>query len=92
MHDDEATLAARALTGDQRAFDTLYDLAFRLAFAFAWHQTRRREVAEEVTTETLRRAFAALSGYSGEKSFGSWLLGIEAEVLAKREAQKARTR
>ncbi len=45
-------------------------------FRFAWHLTRDRVLAEDVTQDAFLRAFRFLRSYRGDSRFSSWLLRI----------------
>jgi DNA-directed RNA polymerase specialized sigma24 family protein len=66
---------ARARAADPRAFRALYDLSFRLVFAWSLRTMGHPAPAARLTAATLRRAFEALAEYDGTVSFGGWLLG-----------------
>jgi DNA-directed RNA polymerase specialized sigma24 family protein len=79
---------ARARRGDTRAFRALYDVAFRLAWAFSMRSLGDSPRAEELTARALRRAFANLGVYDGRESFGVWMIGHASVALRelKRDA------
>jgi RNA polymerase sigma-70 factor (ECF subfamily) len=79
---------ARARAGDERAYRALYEVAFRLAWAFALRSLAERTAAEELAARTLRRAFANLALYDGSESFGVWVIHHAARSLRelKRDA------
>jgi RNA polymerase sigma-70 factor (ECF subfamily) len=66
----------RARAGDLRAFEELVRAYQAEVFHFAWHLTRDRTLAEDVTQETFLRTFRFLHGFRGEQRFGSWLFSI----------------
>ncbi|HYY08762.1 MAG TPA: sigma-70 family RNA polymerase sigma factor [Actinomycetota bacterium] len=66
----------RARRGDLLAFEELVRLYQADAFRFAWHLTRDRPLAEDVTQEAFLRAFRFLGGFRGDRKFGSWLFSI----------------
>jgi RNA polymerase sigma-70 factor (ECF subfamily) len=66
----------RARGGDLLAFEELVRLYQADAFRFAWHLTRDRPLAEDVTQEAFLRAFRFLGGFRGDRKFGSWLFSI----------------
>ena len=84
----ELQQVARACAGDERAYRALYDVAFRLAWAFALRSLADRTVAEELAARSLRRAFANLALYDGTESFGVWVIHHAARALRelKRDA------
>jgi RNA polymerase sigma-70 factor (ECF subfamily) len=66
----------RARRGDPLAFEELVRLYQADAFRFAWHLTRDRALAEDVTQEAFLRTFRFLGGFRGDRKFGSWLFSI----------------
>jgi RNA polymerase sigma-70 factor (ECF subfamily) len=66
----------RARRGDLVAFEDLVREFQADAFRFAWHLTRDRQLAEDVTQEAFLRAFRFLGGFRGDRKFGSWLFSI----------------
>jgi RNA polymerase sigma-70 factor (ECF subfamily) len=66
----------RARRGDLLAFEDLVREFQADAFRFAWHLTRDRQLAEDVTQEAFLRAFRFLGGFRGDRKFGSWLFSI----------------
>jgi DNA-directed RNA polymerase specialized sigma24 family protein len=72
---DEIELVARARAADPRAFRALYDLAFRVVFAWSLRATGHPAGAERLTAAILRRAFSELAGFDGSRSLGGWLIG-----------------
>jgi RNA polymerase sigma-70 factor (ECF subfamily) len=70
---DDAPLVARALAGDERAFETLVERHQRAIFAVARRILRDHDAADEATQRTFVRAFERLRSFRGEASFGTWL-------------------
>jgi len=66
----------RARGGDLRSFEELVRSYQGEVYRFAWHLTRDRTLAEDVTQDTFLRAFRFIRGYRGEQRFGSWLFAI----------------
>ena len=66
----------RARAGDLRSFEELVRTYQGEVYRFAWHLTRDRTLAEDVTQDTFLRAFRFIRGYRGEQRFGSWLFAI----------------
>jgi RNA polymerase sigma-70 factor (ECF subfamily) len=66
----------RARRGDLLAFEDLVREFQADVFRFAWHLTRDRQMAEDVTQEAFLRAFRFLGGFRGDRKFGSWLFSI----------------
>ena len=76
MRDPDPRTVARAREGDLAAFEELVRLLQADVYAFAWHLTRDRTLAEDVTQDAFIRAFRFLKGFRGEQRFGSWLFRI----------------
>lgn len=76
MRDPDPRIVQRARRGDLLAFEELVREYQADAFRFAWHLTRHRELAEDVTQEAFLRAFRFLHGFRGDQRFGSWLFSI----------------
>lgn len=76
MRDPDPRIVQRARRGDLLAFEELVREFQADAFRFAWHLTRDRQMAEDVTQETFLRVFRFLGGFRGDRRFGSWLFSI----------------
>jgi RNA polymerase sigma-70 factor (ECF subfamily) len=76
MRDPDPRTVQQARAGDLRAFEELVRLYQAEVFRFAWHLTRDRSLAEDITQETFLRAFRFINGYRGTQRFGSWLFAI----------------
>jgi RNA polymerase sigma-70 factor (ECF subfamily) len=66
----------RARKGDLRAFESLVRDYQADVWRFAYHLTRNRATAEDVTQEAFLRAYRGLLSYKGRARFTSWLLRI----------------
>src|SRR5688500_12676255 len=76
VRDPDPRTVQRARRGDLLAFEDLVREFQADAFRFAWHLTRDRQMAEDVTQEAFLRAFRFLGGFRGDRKFGSWLFSI----------------
>jgi RNA polymerase sigma-70 factor, ECF subfamily len=76
MRDLDPRTLERARSGDLHAFEELVRAYQAEVFRFAWHLTRDRSLAEDVTQETFLRTFRFMGGFRGEQRFGSWLFSI----------------
>jgi RNA polymerase sigma-70 factor (ECF subfamily) len=76
VRDPDPRTVQRARRGDLLAFEDLVREYQADAFRFAWHLTRDRQLAEDVTQEAFLRAFRFLKGFRGDRKFGSWLFSI----------------
>ncbi|HEX8706700.1 MAG TPA: sigma-70 family RNA polymerase sigma factor, partial [Pyrinomonadaceae bacterium] len=71
-------LVARVRTGDEEAFEELFNRHRRRVSLIASRFFRQREQIEEVIQESFTKAYFALSDFSSqqESSFASWLARI----------------
>jgi RNA polymerase sigma-70 factor (ECF subfamily) len=76
VRDPDPRTVQRARRGDLLAFEDLVRDFQADAFRFAWHLTRDRQLAEDVTQDAFLRAFRFLGGFRGDRKFGSWLFSI----------------
>jgi RNA polymerase sigma-70 factor (ECF subfamily) len=83
---DEAVVA-EARAGAGAAFALLMQRHNRRAFRVAWSLLRNRVEAEDVVQEAYLKAFAGLSGFSGESSFATWLTRIVVNEALMRRRQ-----
>nr|DAG92946.1 MAG TPA: RNA polymerase sigma factor [Herelleviridae sp.] len=74
--DSEFYTVQKALSGDQRAFTTLYNSYHRSLLYQIKKIVRDEEVAMDITMETFEKAFQALHRYSPEYAFSTWLFRI----------------
>ena len=79
---DLEDLAARAARGDREAFAELASRLQGPVWRYAYHLTRRRDLADEAAQETWARAIRALHHFRGESTVQTWLLGIARRVVA----------
>jgi RNA polymerase sigma-70 factor (ECF subfamily) len=76
VQDPDPRTVARAQGGDLRAFEDLVRQFQADVFRFAWHLTRNRTLAEDVTQDAFLRAFRFFGSYRGDSRFSSWLMRI----------------
>ena len=72
----DAALVRRVLDGDPRAFTLLVDRHLQPCLRFATRMLGNRHDAEDMTQETLLRAYRALATYDEGGSFRTWLFAI----------------
>jgi RNA polymerase sigma-70 factor (ECF subfamily) len=82
---------ARARDGDLGAFEELVRAYQADLWRFAYHFTRDRALAEDVTQEAFLRAFRFLRSFRGDSRFTSWLFRI-ARNCAMDQLRHRRTR
>jgi RNA polymerase sigma-70 factor (ECF subfamily) len=76
VNDPDPRTLARAREGDLGAFEDLVRLYQGDVWRFAYHFTRDRTLADDVTQEAFLRAFRFLGGFRGDSKFSSWLFRI----------------
>ncbi len=76
MNDPDPRTLARARDGDLGAFEDLVRLYQADVWRFAYHFTRDRTLADDVTQDAFLRAFRFLRGFRGDAKFSSWLFRI----------------
>lgn len=72
----DETLVRRALDGDGRAFTQLVDRHAGACLRYATRMLGNVEDAEDVTQDSLYRAYRALSAYQHTTAFRTWLMAI----------------
>lgn len=72
----DAAYVQAALAGDPAAFSTLVDRHAPACLRYATRMLGTREDAEDVTQETLLRAYRALDRYDSGMSFRTWIMSI----------------
>lgn len=76
MQDPDPRTLRRARQGDLGAFEDLVRAYQADVWRFAYHFTRDRALAEDVTQEAFLRAFRFLRSFRGDSRFTSWLFRI----------------
>ena len=76
MNDPDPRTLARAREGDLGAFEDLVRAYQADVWRFAYHFTRDRSLADDVTQEAFLRAFRFLRSFRGDSRFSSWLFRI----------------
>jgi RNA polymerase sigma-70 factor (ECF subfamily) len=76
VREPEPETIGQARAGDLRAFESLVRDYQADVWRFAYHLTRDRALAEDVTQEAFLKAYRAIDSYRGQAKFSSWLLRI----------------
>jgi len=76
VREPEPETIRRARAGDLRAFESLVRDYQADVWRFAYHLTRNRALAQDVTQDAFLRAYRGLASYRGQAKFTSWLLRI----------------
>jgi RNA polymerase sigma-70 factor, ECF subfamily len=83
-------LIARVRSGDQQAFQLIFDRYSRPIISFIYDITNDRELSEELMQETFVRAYKNLGTLRGDAKLSTWLFGIAKNVA--RESLRSRQR
>ena len=78
MEESDPALVARALRGDDAAFQLLTERHSQSVFHLAYRMTANEQDAEDVVQETFLRAFRNLKRYESRSLFSTWLYRIAA--------------
>ena len=76
MREPEPGTIRRARAGDLAAFESLVRDYQADVWRFAYHLTRNRATADDVTQEAFIKAYRSLGSFRGDAKFSSWLLRI----------------
>lgn len=85
----EAELIGRAQAGDKEAFCLLAQAYERRIYSLAFHYSRDRQDAEDLSQEVWLKAYAALSTFRSESSFYTWLRKITINCFLNQRRGKA---
>jgi len=90
--DEEHRLALAAQKGDRAAFAELAGAYYDRLHRWLYHLTRDRHLAEDLTQETLLKAFAALARFKPGTNFRAWLFRIAYNSFVNQRRTLARQR
>jgi RNA polymerase sigma-70 factor (ECF subfamily) len=76
-------LIERAQAGDGAAFGLLYDRYFDTVFRFVYFRVGNRQLAEDLTADTILRALKRISSFTWQgRDLGAWLVTIARNLVA----------
>jgi RNA polymerase sigma factor (sigma-70 family) len=78
LQDNDLELIARALNGDQKAYQLLAERHRPSVYHIVYKIVRDRETAKDLVQETFMKAFASLASYRSDYRFSTWLYKIAA--------------
>jgi RNA polymerase sigma-70 factor (ECF subfamily) len=90
--DDDATLVARAVAGDERAFTAIYRRHARYVAGVAFRLMGDEAELDDVVQETFVAASSALASLEDRGALRSWLVTIAVRAVSKRIARRQRGR
>jgi RNA polymerase sigma-70 factor (ECF subfamily) len=73
---NNAALVTAAESGSNEAFEVLVRRHRARILSVAWRFTRNRDDAEDITQQTLQKAFVHFQQFEGNSSFSTWLTRI----------------
>ena len=85
----EEELIKRAQAGETDAFCLLAEAYGRRIYSLAFHYTRERQDAEDLSQEVWLKAYAALASFRYESSFYTWLRKITINCFLNHRRTKA---
>ena len=80
MPHSDSLLIRRALAGNQKAFQTLYEAHRPQIYGILAQRTADRDTVEDLVQATFIRAFGALHTFRGRAAFSTWLTRIALNV------------
>ena len=89
--DEDAQLAARASSGDQRAFEKLIRKYERMIYRTAFYTAGNTEDAADLTQEIFLKLWHGLPDFRGNSRFLTWLIRIARNTCADYVRKKQRT-
>lgn len=89
--DSDAQLVARAVAGEQRAYELLVIKYQRRITRLAAHMVRDSELAQDIAQETFIRAWRALHQFRGEAQFSTWLHRIAVNTAKRALMNRSRS-
>ena len=76
-------LVRRAQAGDTEAFGQIYDRYIDTVFRYIYFRVSRRDLAEDLTSETFLRALKRINSFTWQgRDFGAWLVTIARNLMA----------
>jgi len=76
----ELKLVERAVNGDERAFQTLYEMNVDRIYRLAYRMAGEEDLAMDFTQEAFVRAYQKLDTFRGDSAFSTWLHSITVSV------------
>jgi len=80
IFDSEEALVKRALDGDQKAYQTIFEAYEQRIFHIIVKIVRNSEEAQDLVQETFIKAFGSLKSYNPDYRFTTWLYKIAANT------------
>ena len=79
---DDKELVERLRSGDEQAFDELYERYFKRITHYVARRIDNRADAEETVQEVFINVFASIESYRGDAPFVAWIFGLTRRTVA----------
>jgi len=73
---EDKRLIEQALSGDEKAYESLLNKYRNLVFSIMLKMVRNKQEAEDLTQEAFMKAFSSLATFNDEFAFSTWLMKI----------------
>jgi len=87
-HVSDEQLILRVRSGDQEAFEQLYERYVGRVYRFVETRLNNRADVEETTQEVFVNVFTSLGSFRAEAPFAAWVLGVARHTIAGRFKKK----
>jgi RNA polymerase sigma-70 factor (ECF subfamily) len=84
----DSELVERAQRGEREAFELLVERYKHKAYRIAFHFTRQREEAKDISQEAFLRAYTHLKSFDGRSSFYTWFYRIVVNLCLDHKRKK----
>jgi RNA polymerase sigma-70 factor (ECF subfamily) len=84
----DSELVERAQRGEREAFELLVERYKHKAYRIAFHFTRQREEAKDISQEAFLRAYTHLNSFDGRSSFYTWFYRIVVNLCLDHRRKK----
>ena len=79
---EDQELVERLRSGDEQAFDELYERYFKRIAHYVGRRIDNRADAEETVQEVFINVFASIATYRGDAPFVAWIFGLTRRTIA----------
>lgn len=69
-------LVKKTLAGEREAFGMLFEMYSKPIFRFVFYKVGKKEIAEDITSQTFEKALKGLEGFDQASTFKTWLFTI----------------
>ena len=76
MLEREGEILREYQAGNLEHFGEIYDVYIKKIYNFIYYKTHHKETAEDLTSETFRKALSNIKSFDTHRAFSSWLYRI----------------